>query len=74
MASVTPQDARKNEAIAQAMVQQEPSTVSGQVGLHALGKLADMLPHEEFLKFVNDAVQAATTGQQPQEEPEGNSV
>lgn len=68
MATVTPADSRKNEAVAHAMVEKEPATISGQVGLHALGKLADMMPHEEFLEFVNNAVQSATTGQPPPDE------
>jgi hypothetical protein len=70
MATATPQDYKKNEAIAHAMVDNEPISVSGQVGLHALGKLAELMPHEEFSEFLNDAVQAATTGQQPPEDSE----
>lgn len=73
MATATPQDAKKNEAMAHAMVDNETSIVSAQVGLHALGQLAEMMPHQEFADFLNSAVQSATTGQPPQEEQEPDS-
>jgi hypothetical protein len=76
MAGSKPGDARQNEAIAHAVVEQEWPSVSAIVGLHALGKLADMLPHAEFVEFVNQSVIAAhqmhagQIPQQPQTEPQ----
>lgn len=69
-AKIPLKDAKQNEAIAHKLVDSESSTVSGQVGLHALAKLAEMLPTKEFLDFVNTAVESAHTGQPPQEEQE----
>lgn len=67
---VTPSDARKNAALARAVVQNETPAIAGQVGLHALALLADMLPTEQFAQFVNDAVHHATTGEIPQDQPQ----
>lgn len=64
-------DARKNEAVAQTIVQEYPKDISGMVGMHALGKLADMMPHEEFVAFVQAALQHATTGQVPEPQEQG---
>jgi hypothetical protein len=67
-AKLSLKDAKQNEAICDKLIESEPRTVSAQVGIHALAKLAEMLPTKEFLEFVNTAVQSATTGQPPQEE------
>lgn len=67
-AKIPLKDAKQNEAIAHKMVESETSTVAAQVGLHALAKLAESLPTTEFLKFVNDAVQSAKSGQPPPDE------
>lgn len=61
-------DGRKNEAVANAILDEYPKEVSGAVGIHALGKLADTMPHEEFVEFVQAALQHATTGQMPESE------
>lgn len=68
MAMATPKDAKKNEALAHAMADNEPPVIMAQVGLHALGKLTELMPHEEFAEFLNASLQSATTGQPPAEE------
>lgn len=68
MANASPKDARKNEAMAHMLIEQQQPTIAAKVGLHALAQLADMMPHEEFTNFINDALQEASTGQQPPDE------
>ena len=74
MATVSPQDFKKNEAVAESVIDNEDKGVAAMVGIHALAKLAELMPHKDFLKFVNDAIQHASTGQLPQEEPEANGT
>lgn len=70
MAVATPQDAKKNEAMAHAMADNETPVIMAQVGMHALGKLTELMPHEEFAEFINGALQSATTGEPPAEDNE----
>ncbi len=66
--AVTPKDVRQNEVVATAIVEHQPKDVSGHVGIIALGKLTELLRHDEFVKFVSDALHHATTGEIPPDE------
>jgi hypothetical protein len=68
MATVSPRDYKKNEAVAEAVIDNESKDVAAMVGIHALAKLTELMPHPQFLQFVNDAIRHATTGQPPQED------
>lgn len=65
---VTPADSRHNLAIVQGIIDDFPKETSGAVGIHALAQLADLMPSDQFLNFVHDALHHATTGQMPQPE------
>jgi len=64
----TIQDVRMNEAVTNAVVDDHPKQVSGMVGITALGKLAEMMPHDEFVAFVEGALHHAQTEQMPEQE------
>lgn len=66
--AVTPAEARKNLAIVHTMIDQLPKDQSAVVGINALGQLADLMPHEEFVQWIDGALHHATTGQIPPED------
>ena len=63
-------DAHKNEAVARTIIGDYPKEVSGLVGMHALGKLAETVPHEEFVSFIEAALHHALTGEMPPQSDE----
>lgn len=70
MKPITPQESRQNIELAHRVIAGEPAEIVEQVGILALGQLADLLPSPDFEKFINDAVHHATTGEQPQDQPQ----
>lgn len=65
---VTPSDSRKNLAIVHTLIEELPKDQAAVVGMNALGQLADVMPHEEFVQWIDGALHHATTGQVPTEE------
>lgn len=59
------EDARKNEVVANAVVDDYPKEISAAVGIHALGRLSEMMPHEEFVEFIEAALHHSMTGEMP---------
>lgn len=67
--SITPHEAKLNEAIVHALIDNLPKDVAAVVGINALGELSELMPHEDFVRFVDEAVHHALTGRVPAEEP-----
>lgn len=71
--AVTIKDVRMNEAVAHSIVDDHPKQISGMVGITALGKLAELMCHDDYVKFVGDALQHAQTGQLPADAGESDN-
>jgi hypothetical protein len=71
--AVTPPESRLNLAIVHTLIEELPKDQSAAVGMNALGELADLLPHEQFVRFIDGAIHHATTGEIPAEEQQAST-